>query len=356
MANTYTLPAILPNPDEFAIGQDVLTAAGAGLDTLRDVLNQMLGHGQAGPLWCQSWPAGDLSHAGASLGNVCEWRIPHVSDSHTTITVGVACANAAGDATLTWTSSNTAATAVINTAAVGGVQYLTATLNIGAGVATSEVTLTIATAATTVTVYELFAFADPLASPLAAGTIGSQWGLDDGVPLGASAYGTADLPLSAARGRDMHQSLRHLLQRPQCLSGWSGVDNVTSATALASMDSQIYRGVYTPPDGGNWLSAGGSPVVRVEFHVRAIEQVASKTYVYCQLGEGSTATRNRIVIPIGTGAAAWHSLSITMPAARLFDAVSTPAMPFALWPDPYSGTPGRGRTDATVLSWTVIAR
>jgi hypothetical protein len=156
----------------------------------------------------------------------------------------------------------------------------------------------------------------------------------------------------------MHQSLRHLLQRPQCLSGWSGVDNVSSATASTSMQEVIRRGVYTPPVGGNWLTPGGSPVVRVEFHVRAIEQLGGPTYVHCQLGEGvtSAALRRRLTIPAGAGAAAWHSLSITSPALHVFGDVSIPTVPFAIWPDTTATPARRGRTDATVLGWTVIAR
>ena len=354
MANTYTLPAVLPSPDEFAIGQDVTAA---GVDLIRDVVNQTLGHGQAGPLWCQAYPSGDWTHTGAVASKCMRWLIPHITDSHTTITVGVTCSNPAGNATFTWTASNTGATAVVNTGVTVGQQTFTATLTIGAGVQVSEVTLDVATGGSTVDVSEMFAWVDPLASPLAGGPMVAQWGSRDGVPLGQLAYGTADNPLTAARGRDVFESLRHMLARPQCVLAWSGVDGITSATVYPGMQEIVRRGVFTPAGdgasgGGGYVDARGRRTVRLDWYVYAIE-AASPTVVYPQIGMGATSQRWQLTIPAGGGTAAWHTIQTYTQAFRAFDSVVVPTVPFGLWPDPAGRA---GRTTADVRSLTVIAR
>lgn len=268
MSNEIPDPLMLPNPDAFGVGQELLSGT---YGHLAGALNFLIAEGGAQTLVHQSWPEGNcrLSYPSTAwIAAASPWRVPLISADHGDLEVvvlakgngsvrisaeagnlGPAIVVAAGSPTLYQTTAQMGA---VDPDALGG-NYDDLSLEIQAE-EPNELTILAVTIAVT-----------PLYSPLSTGEVAGC------IPQGLTSI-VAGRPLPACRGLEFIQSLEALMGRPRTLFSWAGLspevvayDTSEGGEAREIMAPLLHRSMMLSHPGDHeelitaWVKAKGDP-------------------------------------------------------------------------------------------------
>jgi len=306
MANTFSNPPDWLDPSTLAPGAPYDTTRHAALAAS---LNYAHAQGNCQPVFAMGWPSGACSWD-STVVDVLTIAVPPLSDAHTYVYCRIWALRTTSNATITFTSANSAATRSFTVSTGTSARY-GGSLNLGVlGASGDVITVSLtAGAAGTVQLDDCCVEYIALTSPLAAGAVGGF------TPLGATRAG-ADYPVSTARGRTMLASARDLVARPRCLFNWSGLQNITSYNAEAQpfMPGYVHMAAVQTFRGAE--NAARTVIVRALCESYLAAESTARIIVGSpaseQLAQGGTITVP-LNDPLDTS---WYEVEITLPEAR----------------------------------------
>ena len=303
MPNTFPTPIVLPDPNEFGSGRDLIAGS---MGELLTTMNWCHAEGHAAPVVEQEWGDNLCNLAGAGTVNgVCEWPIPVLSGAHTVAEIRVEGFSTLAAGTVRFNSSVAAATinAVVPVGASAWV--LVGSLAVTGGPATEEfITMDLlgGGAGATLQIDRVIIRYTRIGSPLAATKVGGF------TPYGA-AYYAADEPLPSYVGNTLVDGQADLLARRRSYSAWSGLNGLGGATSATLTDSS--RIVTTPYSRG-----AADRGVQMTLWAKVAQNAAQPTYIRPGFLMGGTWVwwgGAQTIVPAGGAAAAWYSVSFTPP-------------------------------------------
>lgn len=348
MANTYpnyqTTAGALPDIDTAVTGQDIAAEYWADVAGL-------VNHCHARQTWRigQSWGAGVCRLGDADGQMVYGWRVPLVSQLHTTLTCYAYARSVSGSCSLTWTTS-AGATATV---AVGALGWYSVSLALPAAGTYTDVWFgaSAMAAGDELEVLDVALYPAVLSSPLSATTAPTlPYGVGRYTPHGIAAI-AGDRPLDSLTLRAMRDDIASLMERPRILYSWTGL---TSAVQAWTFNALV---------GGNVSSTvmqdrPHHQLPRLQ-HWRDPRRQTCQVWAQVQRGaaaevvvEGDGA---QLVIPVAAGALAlvWVSGVLDLAFARKDISSMGAAHVSRLGLYPTAGGGARPRTTAPVKSITI---
>ena len=254
MARTVPATYAAPNPSAFSAGQTINTTNTTPFVTGQ---NYLFATGRCQPPIVQGWQDDIFLHttADGAAKDQCVWRIPEISDRHTTVDVAIRASAVAQAGTAVVTARNATAdgagTPSVSFVVAAGTsnawtayQSLDVTYTgngtgrpsggaVPADVEQIEMTTALAAGGTSFTVHEVSIIFTDISGPLGAGKSGNF------VPQDDTEVGSIDDAYSPFLVRNFRANITELRLRPRCYLNWSAAVGIS---AIADIGTAYKRG------------------------------------------------------------------------------------------------------------------
>ena len=329
MARTLTTSYTAPFPPGHVAGLPMWATyapdAAIGWDKFTEAVNFTLAHHANKPVVSQGWGDDLCQQTANPFTQACTWKIPQLTDRHTTVSVYVRCDETGGvgggNGRVRFQSAEAAGTLTLDAPSAEGL--VSGSLTVGAdGDGYDVITMAINGDGTNPTiVHSVHIQYEDLTSPLDI-TI-------NGVPVWDINEVATQRPLTVAKGRRLLAQLNEALARRQVYYNWSGIENSTNSNATWAMENYLHE-------------------VPVPAHMDTETQDRKlRAHVYAS---GITGVTSDVVIrhggrPINPADKTSFTVAVAAPAA---------------WYDPHGGDipatiqppqPDRGTPLATAIGW-----
>lgn len=341
MANEYETPPRPPNPLLATSGRRITSRL---FTDLCDGYNRALAEVGAANIVDQAWQD-DLCRWSGAVKPVGQWRIPSISDRHTTAQVELWAESITEAGVVEVESAETSDVAIFNPAA-GGPALYSAPLDVGVPEAGyGDLIFRLGnTSGGEVRVHAVVVRYLPLASPLGAQLISGA------EPIGITGQGE-DRPLPAATGQIIREGLEVVRRRPRVLLCWTGLSGLEEHSGASERLPHMYPLQHLVRVHPGALDAG----VRYTAWVRARRQ-EKKSFIRVQAladRQAWTRTINEIEVPAGEGVA-WFDIEFELPEGGRLRGYRNPVA--AVGVEAWVGDPLRvpmGRSSAPILSASI---